>query len=64
MPIDTAVRAISVESAKPSVANSSTGRVEGLVDMMDLRITNDDLSQSSIQIPAPVRPDLGEAVDE
>src|SRR5262245_20639722 len=39
MPIDTAVRAIRVESARPSVANSSTGRslVEGLVDMMDLR---------------------------
>src|SRR5262249_59618622 len=39
MPIDTAVRAIRVESARPSVANSSTGRglVEGLLDMMCLR---------------------------
>src|SRR5215470_3588418 len=39
MPIDTAMSATRVESARPSVANSSTGRclVEGLVDMMDLR---------------------------
>src|SRR5262249_23464561 len=39
MPIDTAVTAIRVDSARPSVANSSTGRglVEGLMDMMGLR---------------------------
>src|SRR5215471_14293612 len=39
MPIETTVRAIRVESARPSVANSSTGcgLAEGLVDMMGLR---------------------------
>src|SRR5262245_31929169 len=50
MPIDTAVRAIRVERAKPSVANNSTGRslVEGLVDMMGLRESGTTISRKAL----------------
>jgi hypothetical protein len=72
MPMDTAVAATAVDIARATEVSSSTHTMERRSDVGELSflvilISNEsapDPSRGSPVMPAPVRPDLGEAVDE